>query len=130
MGKEKKELKILIADDDEKDRKLLELKLLQLDFPTVVRAADGMEALELARKHLPDLIFLDIIMPGADGGKVKEQLEENPETNDIPTIFISSIISKDEEKSLGGLAGGHIIIAKPFSSDELLKAIDKALANF
>lgn len=88
-----------------------------------------MEALELAKKHLPDLIFLDITMPGLDGGKVRERLNENPKTKDIPVVFVSSLISKREERRIGHLAGGEIIVAKPYSSDEILKAIEKTLGS-
>jgi len=126
MGKEKDDIKILIVDDNAKDLKLLELKLLELGFSNIVQATKGMEALELAQIHLPDLILLDIIMPGMDGGEVKQRLNKDRNTKDIPTVFITSIISKDEEKPLGH-AGEHIILAKPYSPDELLKAIDEAL---
>jgi CheY-like chemotaxis protein len=130
MGKTKEEVKILIVDDDEKALKLLELKLLQLGFHSIVKESKGTEALETAKELLPDLIFLDIIMPGLDGGKVRERLIENPVTKDIPVVFLSSIIDKKEEKRLGGrLAGGEIIVSKPYSSDEILKAIEKTLGN-
>ena len=103
--------------------------LLQLGFRSIVKETRSMEALELAKKHLPDLIFLDIMMPGLDGGKVKERLNENPKTKDIPVVFVSSIISKREERRIGRLAGGEIMVAKPYSSDEILKAIEKTLGS-
>ncbi len=71
---EKENLKILIVDDNEKDLKLLELKLIQLGFRNIIKARDGQEALKLALRHLPDLICLDLMMPGLDGGMVKEQI--------------------------------------------------------
>jgi len=126
MEKAKEHLKVLIVDDNEKDLKLLEAKLQQLGFRHLIKAKSGKEGVELAKEHLPDFIFLDIIMPKMDGGKVKEHLKQNSNTKDIPTIFLSSIISKDEEKRLDGMSGGHIIVAKPYSSEELLRAIDKA----
>lgn len=127
MKEEKEHLKVLIVDDNEKDLKLLEAKLQQLGFRRLIKTKSGKEALELAKEHLPDLIFLDIIMPEMDGGKVKEYLKENPKTKDIPTVFLSSIISKNEEKFLEGMAGGHIIVAKPYSAEDLMGAIGKAL---
>ena len=130
MSKTKEELKILIVDDDEMALKLLELKLMQLGFNNIFKESRSTEAFETAMKLLPDLIFLDIIMPGMDGGKVKKQLAENPWTEDIPVVFLSAIISKGEEKRLGGhLTGGGIIISKPYSSDEILNAIEKTLGN-
>jgi len=128
MEQERKNLKVLIVDDSEKDRKVLESKLLQLGFQDVLKARQGTEALEMARKHLPDLIFLDILMPGLDGGAVRQVLKEDPKTKDIPTIFLSSIISQKEQKGLRGLTGGgDIIMAKPASTEELSEAINKAL---
>jgi CheY-like chemotaxis protein len=130
MAKTKEDLKILIVDDDEMALKVLELKLIQLGFTNIVKESRSTEAFETAVKFLPDLIFLDIIMPGLDGGKVKEQLAGNFWTKDIPVVFLSAIISKGEEKRLGGrLAGGGIIISKPYSSDEILKAIERTIGN-
>jgi CheY-like chemotaxis protein len=60
---EKEKLKILIVDDNAKDLKLLELKLMQLGFRNIIKARGGMEALKLALRHLPDLICLDLMMP-------------------------------------------------------------------
>jgi CheY-like chemotaxis protein len=130
LEKEKEDLKILIVDDNEKDLKLLELKLMQLGFRNIIKARDGQEALKLAWRHLPDLICLDLMMPGLDGGMVKEKLKEDHKTKNIPTIILSSIITKDEQKGMQYLKGGDIIIAKPYSSDELLEAIDKSLGGF
>jgi CheY-like chemotaxis protein len=128
MTQEKEKIKILIVDDSERDLKLLESRVLQLGYQDVLKAREGTEALELARKHLPDLIFLDIIMPGLDGGAVKEVLKNDPKTKDIPTIFLSSIISKKEQKGIRGITGGgDTIIAKPPSLEELSAAINKAL---
>lgn len=117
-------LKILIVDDSEIDLDILELILNQLGFKNITKTGSGKEAFKLAEKNLPDLIFIDIMMPGIDGGALKQLLDDNTKTKDIPTIFVSAIIKKDEQKSIGELAGGRIIIAKPFSADEISKAID------
>ena len=129
MGKEKK-TKILIVDDTEKDLKLLEIRLTQLGFRNIIKDRYGREALKLAWRHLPDLIFLDLMMPELDGGRVKGRLKEGHKTKNIPMIVLSSIITKDEQKSMQYLKGGEIIIAKPYSSDDLLEAIDKSLVGF
>lgn len=127
---EKEDLKILIVDDNEKDLKLLEIRLIQLGFRNIIKDRGGMEALKLALRHLPDLICLDLMIPEMDGGMVKERLKEDHKTKNIPTIVLSSIITKDEQRSMQYLKGGDIIIAKPYSSDELLEAIDKSLGGF
>lgn len=124
---EKEDVKILIVDDNEKDLKLLELKLTQLGFRNIIKASGGRDALRLAWRHTPDLIFLDLMMPELDGGKVKEHLKEDHKTKNIPTIFLSSIITKDEQRHIRHLAGGDMIIAKPYSSDDLMEAIEKSI---
>ena len=129
MEKERETLKILIVDDSEIDIDILEEILKQLGFQNIIKAKSGKEAVELAAKHLPDLIFLDIMMPGLDGGGVKERLNENAETRDIPTIFISSIIKRKEQRRLGELTGGRILLAKPFSPDDISKTIDIVLGK-
>jgi response regulator RpfG family c-di-GMP phosphodiesterase len=61
--------------------------------------------------------------------KEKKALTINPETKDIPTIFLTSIIKKSEQKDIGQLSGGNIIIAKPYSSKELSEVIEKTFVN-
>ncbi len=129
MRKEKKALTILIVDDNEKDLILLESMLLQLGFRKILKALGGEEGIIMASGHLPDLIFLDIMMPDMSGGVVREYLINNPETKDIPTIFLTSIIKKSEQKDIGQLSGGNIIIAKPYSSKELSEVIEKTFVN-
>ncbi len=129
MRKEKKALTILIVDDNEKNLILLESMLLQLGFRKILKARGGEEGIIMASGHLPDLIFLDIMMPDMSGGVVREYLINNPETKDIPTIFLTSIIKKSEQKDIGQLSGGNIIIAKPYSSKELSEVIEKTFVN-
>jgi CheY-like chemotaxis protein len=130
MGKTREEIKILIVDDNEKALRLLEANLFQLGFRTVIKENRGAEALETARTILPDLIFLDIIMPGMDGGNVKRRLAEDPMTRDIPVVFMSAILSKEEGRRRGGhLASGEIIISNPYSSGDVMKAIELTLGD-
>jgi CheY-like chemotaxis protein len=128
MENEKETLKILIIDDAEIDLDILESILNQLGFQNIIRASSGMEGVQLAEKHRPELVMSDIMMPGIDGGEVRQRLKENPSTEGIPVIFTSSIITKKEEKELGGLLqSGDQLVAKPYSSSEISKAIDFAL---
>ena len=130
MEYDKETLKILIVDDEEIDLDLLEVILLKLGFQNIIKSKSGKEAIKLAEEHQPDLFFIDVMMPGMTGGDFRGLLKENPATKDSPVIFISGIISKDEEKELGGrLASGDLIIAKPFSKDRIAEAIDAALGK-
>ena len=128
MLEDKKSIKILIVDDSEIDLDILEEILLGLGFSNVIKTMDGLDAFQLAKKHQPDLVISDIMMPELDGGELVEKLRENSVTKGIPVIFASSILSKKEEKMLGGqLVGGELLIAKPFEADAISEAIDLSL---
>ncbi len=114
MEKEKEELKILIVDDSEKDLKLLESKLAQLGFCNVIKAREGLEALELAQKHLPDLIFLDFMMPGMDGlTLLKEVKKVFPQIMVIMVTGYGGIKEAVEAIKLGAID----FLEKPFSHE-------------
>ena len=118
--------KILVVDD-EKDILTYLSNILKRANYRVVLADKGSEAVALATKELPDLIILDIALPGdMDGGDVASVLSEKPSTRDIPIIFLTALMRKDEEEKLGK-SGSRSMVAKPVTQEELLKAIDKAL---
>jgi putative two-component system response regulator len=124
MEFENESMKILIVDDNEIDLELLEAILMNLGFQKVMKSESGKEAIRLAEEHQPDLFFVDINMPGMTGGEFRGLLKQNPVTKDIPVIFISGMISKEEEKELGGrFASGDFIIAKPFSREKIAQVI-------
>jgi putative two-component system response regulator len=124
MEFEKESMKILIVDDNEIDLELLEAILKNLGFQKIITSESGKEAIRLAEEHKPDLFFIDINMPGMTGGEFRGLLKKNPVTKDIPVIFISGMISKEEEKELGGrFASGDFIIAKPFSGEKIAQVI-------
>ena len=128
MDELKKNLKILIVDDNETDLELLEAILVKIGFEQVLTAKSGPEAFELVKEQTPGLCFVDVMMPGMTGGEFRELLKESPATQDIPVIYISGIISKAEESQLGGqLASGDLIVAKPFSVTSIAEVIVTAL---
>lgn len=116
--------KVLIIDDEEYFcralRKGLELKT---DFQ-VLTATKGDEGIRLVKAQKPDLILLDIMMPGMDGTDVAEKLLADPATLSIPIIFVTAIINEDDVKRNAGIAGGRTFIAKPVNIDELIKKIN------
>ncbi|MDP2878639.1 MAG: hybrid sensor histidine kinase/response regulator [Sulfuricella sp.] len=102
---------ILVVDDEKQNRTLLS-ELLKDDYK-ILLAKNGAQALERARKHLPDLIMLDVLMPEMDGHQVIRELKSDELTCDIPVIFISALDSAcDEEKGLE--LGALDYISKPF----------------
>lgn len=113
--------KILIVDDDKVTLKALESILMRAGY-TVTPISLGKEAIRIARTDSIDLIILDIMMPDMDGGEVAHTLKNDPETQHIPIMFLSSLITKNEEKSSSKRAG-ICLISKPYDREELLYQI-------
>ncbi len=113
--------KILVVDDQQINIRLLERKL-ERNGMIVVSATNGEEALDLARKHLPAVVLLDIMMPGMDGIEVCRKLKEKEPTRDIPVIFITARTSK--EGKLEGLdVGAADYLVKPIDLDETIARV-------
>jgi diguanylate cyclase (GGDEF)-like protein len=118
--------KILIVDDDQDALDLIKAVLGGTKDFEVLTACDGLKALEVVRLENPDLIILDIIMPGMDGITFKKELNQNETTAMIPVIFLTA---KDAapDKLEGFLLGADDYIAKPFRTDELVARVRSIL---
>lgn len=112
---------ILLVDDEPVNRLILESNLKKNGFRTI-SAASGQECLEAAREHAPDLILLDILMPGLDGYATCQRLKAEPATRDVPVIFLSAL-SDTEQKTKGFDSGGVDYVSKPFDTKELLARV-------
>jgi len=120
-----KKQKILVVDDESNIR-LLVKNMLGHRY-NVVEAGDGDEAMTQAEKEKPDLILLDILMPGKDGFTTCNQLKANKATKGIPVVMVTALQHKlDEKLALSLNADGYM--RKPFTSDDLLNAIRSALS--
>lgn len=115
------ESRILIVDDIEENLKVLTETLTQNGFKPL-QAKSGARAVEIAAKALPDLILLDIKMPGMDGFQTIAQLKSDAQTRDIPVIFISAL-SDIEDKVRGFQAGAVDYVSKPFREEEVLARV-------
>jgi len=111
---------ILIVDDDKPNRKMLK-ELLQ-EQAKIIFAKNGEQAKELARKHLPDLILLDVIMPDLSGFDVIETLKNDADTMNISVIFITGLANNDDE-ARGFDLGGCDYIYKPFKSNIVIARV-------
>jgi diguanylate cyclase (GGDEF)-like protein len=111
---------ILIVDDDKINRKMLK-ELLQ-EQAKIVFAKNGEQAKELARKHVPDLILLDVVMPDLSGFDVIETLKNDPITMNISVIFITGLANDDDEER-GFNLGGCDYIYKPFKSNIVIARV-------
>jgi len=119
--------KILVCEDDLLTQQLMQFKLRQQGF-TVLAAADGGVALDLARSEKPDLIILDWMMPVRDGYEVLRQLKEHPDLKKIPVIMLTSR-SKDCDIARTLEMGAADYMIKPFSPMELMARIKKVFAT-
>lgn len=119
--------KILIVDDEKEIVSLYHDVLSKQGF-NVLTASNGVDCLSLAAKALPDLILLDVIMPGMDGGTTAQKLLENAKTKNIPIIFLTSMITKEEEAVQEGIIKGRLFISKASSIEEFIEKINKVLA--
>ena len=111
------ELTVMIVDDQDDFREILTTYLEEEGY-YVMQAGDGAAALRDIRFRKPDLILLDIIMPKVDGYEVCRALKADPETADIPIVFLSAKTSLSD-KLTGYVSGGQRFLCKPFDMDEL-----------
>jgi len=117
--------KILIVDDEQPIRELVKFNLEREGFQ-VLQAGDGNAALTLARSENPDLIVLDVMLPGQDGLTVCRSLHQDPYTHSIPIIMLSAR-GEELDKVLGLEMGADDYITKPFSPRELVARVKARL---
>ncbi len=120
--------KILVVDDQKEIRELVEITLRMGDYQ-IFQAGTGPEAIEIARREKPNLMFLDVMMPegGMDGFDVCTELKNDPETAGI-TIIMLTALGQDEDKERGNAAGADDYFTKPFSPLKLMQKTDEILS--
>jgi CheY-like chemotaxis protein len=117
--------KILIVDDEESLATVFKSLIENTGKYEVCKETRGSKAFNAAKQFKPDLVLLDIMMPDIDGGEVARQLKEDADTRDIPIVFVSAAITKEEENEQGIIKGGHSILSKPVPIEKLLATIEK-----
>lgn len=119
--------KILIIEDNDEIRENT-AELLELHNYDVFTAGEGASGFELAKKHEPDLILCDIMMPETDGRKFLKLAKNDELVSEIPLVFFSAgTTSPEVQRSLVKAANGFL--KKPFTEEELLKTVKKILYN-
>ena|SRR5215218_2650589 len=118
---------ILVADDDADILALVAFRL-RCDGHDVVTAGNGEDALELARERTPDLLVLDIRMPGVTGLDVLRELRSSEATGAIPVILMTASV-QDESLERGYAAGADDYVMKPFSTEDLTRRVEALLAG-
>lgn len=120
--------KILIVEDEPQINRLIELVLFSGGYYKILKAFDGIEALEVIKKERPDLVLLDVMIPLLDGFSVCKEIKSIPELSSIQVIMLTA--RKMEEDVLKGFENGAIdYISKPFSNKILLARIKAHLEN-
>ena len=115
---------VLVVDDDPDLRALAGIQLGESGFD-VIQAANGLECLALASTHAPDVILLDIMMPGMNGSEVLTALSGDPVTKDIPVVFVSALTSPEDK--VRGLENGAVdYITKPLETREFVARVGVA----
>ena len=119
--------KILLVEDNEMNSDMLSRRLTRKGFDVIV-AVDGVEAVALAASDGPDLILMDMSLPGMDGWEATRRVKAAPETNHIPVIALTAhAMSSDREKALE--AGCDDYDTKPVELERLLGKIERLLES-
>ena len=118
---------ILVADDDDDVRELVVFRLERAGYD-VVTAADGEQAVELARERHPDLCVIDVMMPKLDGYQVTRRLRETEGLSTVPVLLLTASV-QEAAVAEGFEAGADDYVKKPFSPQELLDRIANVLAR-
>jgi CheY-like chemotaxis protein len=114
---------VLIVDDDPFIRKLVATTLGDVGHYKLVEASDGLEAVELALAEPPEIVFLDIDMPGLDGYEACRRLRSEAETAETTIVMLTAAAGHEAERAAEE-AGADLFLTKPFSPLELLRLVD------
>lgn len=118
--------KILIIEDDKFLRELLTQKLLKKNFK-VLEALDGEEGIKNIKKEKPDLVLLNLILPGIDGFEVLSKMREDPVLSTIPVIILSNLGQKEEVEKGFKLGAVDYLIKAHFSLGEIIEKVKNVL---
>lgn len=117
--------RILIVDDEVSFTRMVKLNLEKSGAFEVRAENKATSALPAAREFKPDLIILDVIMPGMDGGDVSNQIKRDRNLRETPIIFLTATVSKREAGEGGLSSGGELFLAKPVTVENLIHRINE-----
>lgn len=112
--------KVLVIDDEQSIRTLM-AAILEDEGHEVIQAADGHQGLDLLDTETPDIVILDIMMPGIDGRETYRQIRERPHLDNVPVIMVSA-------GAYGAPESVNAFMRKPFNLGEFLATLDRVLA--
>lgn len=121
--------KILIVDDDVRFARMLKSHLKHTDIYEVEIESNATDAVNSIREFMPELVLLDIMMPGVSGDMIADEILNDEELSHIKIIFLTGLVTKHEVQSKEGQFSGRALLAKPVDIDELLACVEKQLNN-
>ena len=124
MRQQSRPKRILVVENDVEVAALLQGVLTSYGY--VVEMADALSVFQASREHLPDLILLDLLVPGVSGVEAVRHLRDLPETSDIPVVLMSSAAEVAQRAAQLGAAG---YLKKPFELNDLLAVVTRSLAS-
>jgi two-component system cell cycle response regulator DivK len=120
-------LKILLVEDFDDARELYSICLRSSGYD-VIEAATGTEALALARSASPDLILMDLLLPGVDGWQATAELKSDPLVKHVPIVALTAHALTDERERIASL-GCDAFLAKPCLPPDLIRTVDRILGR-
>ncbi|MBU0504011.1 MAG: response regulator [Candidatus Omnitrophota bacterium] len=114
---------VLIIDDEENFCKLVKKNIEKTGEYEVHIATNGEDGIKLAREIKPDLLLLDVVMPGMDGSDVASKIRDDQSIEDTPIVFLTAIVREEESSSQPSFTRGYSLLAKTVSVTELMACI-------
>ena len=127
MNQHKK--RILVVDDEPGITKMLKLNLEQTGRYEVIMENSAQKAFWTAQRTAPDLILLDILMPGKDGGELASVFRESAKLKEVPIVFLTAAATKEEVQTHHGSIGGLPFLAKPVDMQEVITCLKQHLGS-
>lgn len=120
--------RVLVIDDEPGFTRVVRLNLEKTGLYEVREVNDSSLAISAAREFMPQLILLDVVMPGVDGGDVALLLKRDAKLKNVPVVFLTAIVGRQEAGRSGLISGGAVFLAKPITGQDLIRCIEENLA--
>ena len=120
--------RILIAEDDSFISEIYKINLENAGFEIII-AESGHEAVNIPKETKPNLILLDLLLPGLNGFEILEKLKKNPETSNIPVIILSNLSQKEDIEKAKSLGAIDYIVKSETSSKEIVRKLKEILCE-
>jgi len=117
--------RVLIVDDEPSFTRLLKLNFHHTGHYTAEVVNDARQAVQAVERFVPDVILLDVMMPGMEGGEVADRIHAIPKFRDTPIVFLTAAIRREEVEANNGRCGGIPFIAKPVEFQDVLQHVER-----